>query len=168
MPLLSIRNVNALIVLGCASMMLIAWLYFQNFLKLAPCPLCMTQRGFVVLVGIFAALAWLQNPKGLGRRIYAGLGIVSGVLGAIVAGRHTWLQTLPEDQQPACGPSLEYMFDVLPFMEALQLLFQGDGNCADIQWSLLGLSIPGWTLVAFIGLIAINCWQLVRRDLPWH
>lgn len=160
----SVRNVNLAIVIMCASLMLIAWLYFENYLGLEPCPLCMTQRGFVVAVGLMAALAWIHNPKALGQRIYAVLGIIFAGLGAGIAGRHTWLQTLPEDQRPACGPSLEYMFDVLPFADALRVLFQGDGNCAEIQWSLLGLSIPGWTLVGFIGLMAINGWLLFRRD----
>lgn len=164
----SIRNVNLIIVGLCVTMMLVAWLYFERYLKLEPCPLCMTQRGFVVAVGLMAALAWLHKPGRIGRRIYAGLGIVFAGLGIVVAGRHTWLQSLPADQAPACGPSLDYMFEVLPFMEALRVLFQGDGNCAEIQWSLMGLSIPGWTLVAFIGLIAINLWQAFRSDLPWR
>lgn len=164
----SIRNVNLMIVVLCVTMMLVAWLYFQHYLKLEPCPLCMTQRGFVVAVGLMAGLAWLHKPGPVGGRVYAGLGVVFAGLGAAVAGRHTWLQSLPADQAPACGPSLDYMFEVLPFMEALRVLFQGDGNCAEIQWSLLGLSIPGWTLVAFIALIAINLWQAFRSDLPWR
>ncbi len=168
MHLLTIRKVNLYIFLACVFLMLVASFYFEAYLKLEPCPLCMTQRGFVVLVGLFAFAAWAHNPRALGRRVYASLGILSGILGAIVAGRHTWLQSLPADQQPACGPSLEYMFEVLPFSEALRVLFQGDGNCAEILWSLLGLSIPAWTLVGFMGLLAINFWQLVRRDLPWH
>lgn len=164
----SVRNINLAIVGICSSLMLIAWLYFQLFLGLEPCPLCMTQRGFVVLVGLTAMIAWLHNPARLGQRIYAVVGFIFAGLGAAVAGRHTWLQSLPEDQQPACGPSLEYMFDVLPFSEALRVLFQGDGNCAEVLWSFLGLSIPGWTLVAFIGLMVINSWQVFGRDLPWR
>ena len=164
----SIRTINLQIFLLCASMMLIAWLYFQLYLQLTPCPLCMTQRVFVVATGLVAIGAWIHNPGSFARRVYAIVGFITAALGAVVAGRHTWLQSLPEDQQPACGPSLEYMFEVLPFSEALRVLFQGDGNCADILWSFLGLSIPGWTLVSFIGLMALNIWQALRRDLPWH
>lgn len=164
----STRNTNLGIFILCASMMLTAWLYFQLYLGLAPCPLCMTQRGAVVLIGLAALISWLHNPGSTGIRIYAMLGIIFGVVGAIVAGRHTWLQSLPEALKPDCGPSLEYMFQVFPFGEALRILFQGDGNCADVQWSLLGLTIPGWTLVAFVGLIGINLWQLFHRHLPWR
>jgi len=149
-------------------MMLIAWLYFQLHLGLAPCPLCMTQRGFVVAVGLVALGAWLQNPATLGRRIYCSSAILFSALGAGVASRHTWLQSLPEDQVPACGPDLSYMFEVLPLMEAFRVLFQGDGNCADTLWSLFGISIPGWTLIAFMGLALLMIWQFVRKDLPWR
>ena len=162
----TVRNVNLFIALYCTTLMLIAWLYFQLFLKLDPCPLCMTQRVFVVLIGLTALAAYFHNPSAIKRRVYAGFGVFFALLGGGVAARHTWLQGLPPDQVPACGPSLEYMFDVLPLMEAFRVLFQGDGNCADIMWSFLGLSIPGWTLVAFVALGLANIWQAIRKDLP--
>lgn len=164
----SVRTTFLFITLACTSLMLIAWLYFQLYLKLAPCPLCMTQRGFVVAAGVIALLAWAHNPATLARRIYCVCGVLFAGLGAAVAGRHTWLQSLPPDQVPACGPDLSYMFEVLPLMEAFRVLFQGDGNCAVVSWSFLGLSIPGWTLIAFIGLALIFIWQFFRKDLPWR
>ena len=159
----NVRVTNLFIALGCCTAMLVAVLYFQKFLKLEPCPLCITQRIFVIAIACFAFVAFVHHPGRKGQVVYGCLGLLSALIGAGIAARHTWLQSLPEDQVPACGPGLSYMFDALPVLDALRLLFQGDGNCADIQWSLLGLSIPGWTLVAFIGFAAINAYQIFRR-----
>jgi disulfide bond formation protein DsbB len=80
-----------------------------------------------------------------------------------VAARHVWLQHLPEDQVPACGPSLDYMLENLPFEDTLSIVFAGDGNCANVSWSLLSFSIPEQTLAVFCAAILICLWQTVRR-----
>lgn len=158
----SIRQTNLAIFLGCVALMLAA-AYMEHVLKMIPCSLCITQRGFVVLTGIVALIAFIHQPQTNGRRIYATLGIVSALLGAAFASRQLWLQSLPADQVPACGPGLAYMFEVFPFMEALKLLLQGDGNCAHVD-KLFGLSIALWTLIAFIGLAATNLFQVLRKQ----
>ena len=156
-----IRLTNLLIVIACTGLMAYA-LYAQEVLGLHPCPLCITQRIFVIAVGLLALIAAIHNPRGLMRRIYAGLAMLAAVVGGIVAGRHLWLQNLPADEVPSCGPGLEYMFNTFPFMEAVAVLFRGDGNCAIVDWTLLGLSMPGWVLIAFVGLFIINLWQILR------
>lgn len=159
---LTIRTTFLLIFLGCTGLNLTA-LYFQYGMDMHPCPLCITQRIFVFAVGLFALVAAIHNPAQLGRRLYAGLGIIAAGFGAVVSARHVWIQNLPEDQVPACGPGLSYMFDNFPLQEAINLLLQGDGNCADVSWSLLGLTMPMWVAVAFAGLILVNLWQMWRR-----
>ena len=64
---------------------------------------------------------------------------------------------------PACGPPADYLFDALPLMEVIPMLLRGDGNCAEVQWSLLGISIPGYTLIAFVGLALLGGYQVLRR-----
>jgi protein dithiol:quinone oxidoreductase len=157
----SVRQTNLIIFLTCTAMMLAA-AYMEHVMKMIPCSLCITQRGFVILTGLLALAAALHNPALTGRRIYAMLGIISPLLGACFAGRQLWLQSLPADQVPACGPGLAYMFDVFPFMEALKLLLQGDGNCAHVD-KILGLSLAAWTFIAFIGLAGVNLYQLLRK-----
>ncbi len=127
-------------------------LYFQHVMGLDPCPLCILQRIFVMALGGIMLVAAIHNPRHLGRRVYGGLITVVAVLGIGVAGRHVWLQNLPPDHVPACGPGLEYLLQTFPLMDALKLVFQGSGECAEVQWTFLGLSIPGWTLVVFTGL----------------
>jgi protein dithiol:quinone oxidoreductase len=132
----------------CVALMATA-LTMQYALKLDPCPLCVLQRVFVIALGLILLVAALHDPGLTGRRVYGLLIVVVGILGIIVAGRHVWLQSLPADQVPECGPGLEYLLDAFPFTEALSLVFRGSGECADVQWVFLGLSIPGWTLVVF-------------------
>lgn len=161
--LIQIRPVFLALFLIPVAAMGFAVLFLQQALGLAPCPLCITQRAFVVLVGLFALVAFIHNPSGIGRRIYASLCTLAAIGGAAVAGRHVWLQSLPADQAPACGPSLDYMLDTLPLSETFALVMMGDGNCAETQWTFLGLSIPEQTLALFAVLIALGMWQTVRR-----
>lgn len=162
MPLPNPRQTNLIIFIGCVALILIA-LGFQEIMGLAPCPLCITQRIFVVAVGLFALAGFIHNPASSGRKLYAIGGAVMAIAGAGFSGRHLYLQGLPPDQLPSCGPGLSYMFETFPFMEALEILLMGDGNCGEIMWSLFGLSMPGWVLVAFIGLLLFNVWQFLRR-----
>lgn len=157
-----IRSTNLIVFLGCCGLILIA-LYMQYFMHMLPCALCVTQRIFVIAAGVVALAAYLLNPGTAGRRAFAAAGVLAAGAGAGFAARHVWLQSLPEDQQPACGPSLDYILETLPLTEALDVLLAGDGNCAEVLWNFLGISLPGWTLVAFVGLIIINLWQLLRR-----
>jgi disulfide bond formation protein DsbB len=143
--------------------MLFARYYLQEYLGLAPCPLCMTQRVFVVLWGGIALLAALHNPAAWGRRVYASLCALAAIGGGAIAVRHVWLQHLPPDQVPACGPSLEYMLETLPFSETLSIVLMGDGNCAETMWTFLGLSIPEQTLILACAVLVVCLWQLFRK-----
>ncbi len=164
MPALpSPRLTNGLIFLLCVVTLGIVY-YLDGVLGLEPCPLCMTQRVFVVGCGAMCLLALLHGPGQLGRRVYAVLAGLFAVGGGAVAGRHVWLQHLPEDQVPACGPGLEYMMENFPFGEVIELILMGDGNCAEVVWTFAGLSIPEQALLLFVFLVAANLWQLLRRD----
>jgi disulfide bond formation protein DsbB len=157
------RQLNLIAAMGCAALIVIA-LYMQYAMGLKPCYLCILQRGFVLAIGLVLLIAAIHNPARGGQRLYNGLAMLMALGGAGFSLRQLWLQSLPKDQVPACGPPAEYLFDALPFKEALGLMFRGDGNCAEIQWSLFGISIPGYTLMAFTGLFALCLWQVLRRD----
>ena len=143
--------------------MLFARIYLEEILGLAPCPLCMTQRIFVVLWGGIALLAALHNPVGWGQKVYASLCALAAVGGGAIAVRHVWLQHLPPEEVPACGPSLEYMLETLPFSETLNLVLMGDGNCAETMWTFLGLTIPEQTLIMASVVTLVCLWQLFRK-----
>lgn len=146
----------------CAALIAAA-LVLQHVLDLEPCPLCIFQRVFVIVLGVVMLVAAVHDPTGIGRRVYGALTLLIALLGVAVAGRHVWLQHLPEDRVPECGPGLEYMLDAFPLSEALAMVFQGSGECAEVQWTFLALSIPEWTLLIFVGLVVAGLWLLVTR-----
>jgi protein dithiol:quinone oxidoreductase len=156
------RICNCLLFGACVFAMGVAY-YLDSILELEPCPLCMTQRVFVVGCGLFCLLAAAHGPGLTGRRIYAGIAALWAAGGGAVAARHVWLQHLPEDLVPACGPSLGYMLESFPFSETLEMVLMGDGNCADVVWTMFGLSIPEQALILFSGLLVANLWQLLRK-----
>lgn len=147
---------------ACAALIAIA-LYFQHVMYLEPCPLCILQRIAVIGLGMIFLAGALHNPGRIGRRVYATLALLTAGAGGAIAGRHVWLENLPEDQVPACGPGLDYMLDNFPLAQALELILRGSGECAEVAWTFLGLSIPGWTLLAFIGFGALALLLFFRR-----
>ena len=138
-------------------------LYLQHYAHLEPCPLCVFQRVSLMSMGIVALIAFIHNPAALVRRIYAGLSLVGALAGVGVAGRHVWLQHLPADEVPSCGPGLDYWMDTFPFQEVVQKVLRGSGECAKVDWMMFGLSLPEWTLMMFVGLTSVVVWQLVRK-----
>lgn len=133
--------------LACAGLMGYAF-YSQWALGLDPCPLCILQRIAVVALGALFLLAALHGPGQIGSRVYGGLQFVAAGSGAGIAGRHVWLQSLPPDKVPSCGPGLDFMLDAFPLAEVLQMVLTGSGECATVDWAFLGLSMPAWVLVA--------------------
>jgi disulfide bond formation protein DsbB len=148
--------------LGCVAMMATALAYFQHYLQLEPCPLCIMQRVVVISIAAVLLVATLHNPRDWGIRVYGVLVTLVAATGAAIAGRHVWLQNLPPDQVPECGPGLDYILDVFPLGEALRMVLHGSGECAEVLWRFLGLSIPGWTLVAFSGFILYGLFIVIR------
>ena len=151
-----LRNYRVLALMGaagCATGLLTAIFYFQKHLGLEPCPMCIFQRVAMLAAGLVFLVAAIHNPKGNGRWVYAALVDLAATIGALIATRHVWLQGLPEHERPACGPTLDYLMDMLPLREVVTTILKGDGNCAKIDWTLFGQSIPFWTMIAFIGFI---------------
>lgn len=157
MSLIPARLSFGLGALAALLMMLLAILYFQQQLQLEPCPLCIFQRVAVIAIGITCLMATIQNPRVIGTRIYAlAIGLFA-IAGGSVSARHSWLQHLPPEQVPECGPGLSYMLDSFPIFQALEMVFRGSGECAEVTWQFVGLSIPEWTLVGFVGFFLYAC-----------
>jgi len=157
------RVLNSLQALSGVLLIFIAVFYFQNHLQLEPCYLCITQRVFVIAIAVICALAVLHNPAQFGQRVYASLSTLMALIGGYFSIKQLWLQGLPEDQVPACGVPVDYLFDAFSISEALTHLLRGDGNCAEVQWELLSISMPGWVLIAFIGYALMGIFQFTRK-----
>ena len=134
-------------------------LYLEHVLGQQPCPLCIIQRVCVIVFGVVCLLAAVHAPG----RGYAGLAGLAALVGAGTAGRQVWLQNVPLDQLPACLPSFDYMLEALPFQEIFRLVLQGSADCAEVNWTLLGMSIPEWSLLAFAGMLLFAGYQWLRR-----
>jgi protein dithiol:quinone oxidoreductase len=157
MALSSRRALNAAGLLVCLALLGYAW-YAQVQLGLTPCPLCIFQRVGIAACGALFLLAVLQNPGNGGARVYGALLIVAGLICAGVSTRHIWIQHQPEGSVQACGASLNYMLEVFPLADVIRKVLTGSGECARVSWTFLGLSMPGWVLIAALGLAAFGGW----------
>ena len=132
--------------------LLIFGLYLEHVHGLEACPLCIFQRIAYTVIIFIALIGAIHNPRNLLQNIYKLLMVISSITGAAIAGRQIWLQHLPPELVPECGPGLDYMFNVFPFREALKMIFTGSGECAEVKWRFIGLSIAEWSLIMFIGI----------------
>ena len=152
------RRLNLLLSLACFALVAIA-VALEAIGGMEPCPLCVFQRiaflamGAALLLGVF-----------IPGRLAAGLTALAGLAGIGLAWRHLWLQSLPPDQVPACGPGLDYLLGVFPLTEVVNMVLSGSGECAEVD-NVLGLSIPVWTLFAYIGIagLAVIVNEAARR-----
>ena len=130
-------------------------LYLQYYEYQNPCPLCILQRiAYIAMMAVFLVGA-IHGPRHTGAAVYSTLLVVIAAIGAGIATRHVWLQHLPKNLVPECGPGLEYMLNKFPLMQALEKVFRGSGECAEVGWTFLTLSIAGWSLVWFVLLGAL-------------
>ncbi|HRQ05869.1 MAG TPA: disulfide bond formation protein B [Nitrosomonas halophila] len=153
------RIVFLCIFLACAGLVGYA-VSLQYSDDLLPCPLCVIQRIAYWLIGLTALLAFLHSPQQLGRRLYSGLIMLFAMTGAAVAGRQAWLVRFPESFE--CGISPEEAFlNALPLAQWWPDMFEANGDCADNSWQLLSLTIPDWSLIAFltVSVVAAALWR---------
>ena len=150
-------------VLGSVS--LLGFAYYQEYVNyLDPCPLCMLQRVIVAALGLAFLLAvvvpaW-RKPW---RRFFAGILVLFSLTGIGVAARHVWLQSLPPDQVPDCGPGLGFMFDNYPLQDFITKVLSGSGECAEVSWRFMGLSMPAWLVVVFSAYLVYSLWWATRK-----
>lgn len=145
------RLANALGALACFALLGYA-LYAEKVLGYEPCPLCMFQRVAVLALGIVFIVAALHASRDWGRHVYAVLIVVAAGAAVVVAGRHLYVQSLPAGSVPACGATLDYMLEVFPLFDVVRKVLTGGGECAQIDWRWLGLSMPAWVLVSAVSL----------------
>ena len=155
------RALFALGALICAALLGFGY-YLQYVQGLQPCPLCLVQRGFFYAVLVVFLIAAIHGPRGKGGMFYGTFALLLAAGGAAVAARQVWLQHLPKDKVPQCGPDLFFMLENFPLSQALQKLIAGSGECAAVDWTFLGLSIAEWSLAWFVALGLYAAWLALR------
>lgn len=156
------RVLFALTALGCAA--LLGFGYYLQFVEhLEPCPMCIFQRLCFLAIVAIAGVGALHGPHRAGVYVYGGLTIVAALIGGGIAGRQVWLQHLPADRVPACGPGLEYMLEMFPLAEVVKQALRGTGECAAVDWTFLTLSIAEWSLACFALIVLTHIVYLAQR-----
>jgi disulfide bond formation protein DsbB len=162
MKLPGTRLLFALPAVACAGLLAFGY-WLQYFRDQDPCPLCLVQRGFYYAILVIFALAALHAPSRIGGAVYCGAALLAALGGLAVAARQVWLQHLPPGKVPDCGPDLMFMLKNLPLQRTLEKLFSGSGQCAEVNWRLLGLSIAEWSLAWFAVLALYALWLAFRK-----
>lgn len=144
------RPINFGLFIVCA--LLLAWAYYLQYVEgLEPCPLCIFQRLAFLAMAVVLLVAAAHHPRGWGSNVYGVLLLAAAGTGVALALRHLYLQSLPPDQVPACGPGLDYMLDAFPLLDVIRTVLSGSGECAEVQ-KVWGLTIPAWTLMGYVGI----------------
>ena len=154
---ISRRAGNGLGFLACAALMGYA-LYAQYGLGLQPCPLCIFQRVATIATGILFLIAALHNPGARGARVYGTLIGLAALCGVLISSRHIWIQAQPPGTVAACGADLNYLLEIMPLTEVVSKVLTGSGECGQVDWTFLGLSMPWWVAIA---LAVLGAWALL-------
>jgi len=145
------RIVQGLLLL-LTTLVLVTGFYLQYARGLQPCPLCLMQRFCMFLLLIFcllgACLSMLKHGK-----LVIGLQMFGATAGLFFAIRQLWLQSLPVGQAPACIPDLDVLIRYFPLKDVFHALIWGAGDCAEVTWKLLGLSMAAWSFLYFLSLL---------------
>jgi disulfide bond formation protein DsbB len=137
--------------------------YLEYFEDLVPCPMCIFQRLCYMAIAAVALAAVIQGPARRGGIVYCTLLAVFASIGAGIAGRQIWLQHLPAELVPECGPGLDFMLEMYPLLETIEKALIGTGDCAEVTWTFLSLSIAEWSLLCFMGIFVAAAWQLISN-----
>lgn len=144
---------------------LLGYAYFAQFHQhLEPCPLCIFQRIGMLAVGLIFLVAAAHDPKGWGSKVYGMLALLAAIAGGVVSVRHIYIQHLPPDMSPPCGPGIGYLFAHLPFSKFLVQAFTGSADCSIVTWTFLGLTMPEWVLIWFAILGIGGLWVNWRKS----
>jgi disulfide bond formation protein DsbB len=129
--------------------------YLEYGQGLQPCPLCLFQRFINLLLCCIAFIAFVHRGQKLAKVIYALLVGLIALAGMALALRQVWLQHLPPGETPGCGASLSFMYEHMPFDRFFMAVLKGTGDCAEVKWQLINVSLPEWSAI-FFGLISVT------------
>ena len=145
------RKINLAAALVCFGMVGYA-LYTEKYLGLVPCPLCMFQRVCIGALGLVFLVAALHPARRTGSIVYGVLIFLVAGATSWVAGRHVWIQAQPPGTVPACGAPLDNLLQMFPLHDVIRRVMTGGGECGTVDWTFLGVSMPGWVLIIAVSL----------------
>lgn len=134
---------SAIAFLLCIGALLIAYFYFQSWLGLSPCPLCILDRWIIAALALGFLLQTFNAVPYLAIQLWQWLFLI---LGFVVGGRHISLERFPPaGDAVSCFPT-----QATGFINWLTNAFIGTSDCSQIPWQFLSLSIADWTFILYI------------------
>ena len=137
----------------------------QAQFNLEPCPLCVTQRIVFIVIGCLFLLFSFFSPNQFIRFTHLTSLLITNIVGIVFASKHILIQSKWITVPAECGIDLDYMFENFPLTEAFSLLFKGTGDCSEIDWLFLGLTLPQLALIAYImfGIITFYIYKKINK-----
>jgi len=152
-----------LLLIFCLAMLTSSFI-LQYGIGLEPCPLCILSRIAVMLLTALIILILLINPQ---KKLLKTISSLSCSLiafsGLAISCRHVFLQHLPKDAVPDCGPGFDYIIESFPLQDALTMILTGSGHCAEVSLVVFGLSLAEWTLISFAATFLISLIPLFKK-----
>lgn len=160
-------NIAAFLLFFCVCGILFA-LFMQHIVGVQPCPLCITQRMELIMVGFFAAFALVLSR--FHKLLQTGLilSALFSVLGFLTAGWQIYIQANPPEYVE-CGPGIDYMFANFPIAEVIPMVFSPNSECTQASYVIPDLlTIPQASFMAFIFTFLLSCYGLYRSIRPYQ
>ena len=160
MMVLTTRRFSAFI-LAASAIVLGTAMLSQYWGGLAPCELCLLQRWpWRVAIGVSLIALLVGHPRALWWTALLLAAVF--VVGAGLAFYHVGVE-----QKWFAGPSACTASGAAPTdLEEMRRRIMGTEPvlCDQVQWSLLGVSLAGWNLIASLGMAAICGWTAARAS----
>lgn len=152
-----------LILMLSAFILEVTALIFQYKMDLAPCIMCIYQR--TAVLGIFiAGLIGLTNPKNTFVRISAYIiWSISAIWGYFLAVEHIDMQTNTDPFAFTCDIVPNFP-SFIPLHEWIPSFFAAPGDCGEISWQFLDLSMPVWMQIIF-GIYSLTLITIISTNL---
>ncbi len=136
--------------------------YLEVYEGINPCPLCVLQRIVLIALGVIFFFAMVLKSNKIGQWIFGSMATLISLGGILLSGRQVWLQHMPQNGMGECGISLQYIFKIFPFTEAIQHVWKGGIECSQHDWEFLRLSLAEWSFIWFIVFFILSLVQLKR------
>lgn len=136
-----------LLAISALSFELVA-LFFQYFMGLEPCIMCVYQRLAMFSIFLAGIIGYLLTQNIYARLIAFSLWGVGAIWGLLIAQEHVEMQNATFSLFFNCEiipnfPSWAPLHEWLPF------LFEATGDCGDIKWQFLNYSMPQWMIFIY-------------------
>jgi disulfide bond formation protein DsbB len=137
-------------------------IFFQYYMNLEPCVMCIEERMLILSLAIFSLIP-IINPKIIPLRIIGYLGIILiSYIGYDLAAEHVLLQKGEGGFMETCSiyPRVPSW---LPLHEWFPSLFMPTGNCGEISWTFMNITMVEWLKHIFAFYIALPISMVLGR-----